>query len=127
MVVRAYIHDMRIYIYISKNILVVAGGVARGLQLPGFCLAFLGSSLMLPSGSKDLTGDPIHIIHNIYIYIYLWVLVKIMVPFWVLSRIRHLVFRGPRRKIIILTTTQYRALWRRSRYKVVYFEPPRFT
>ena len=28
-----------------------------------------------------------------------------MVPFWVLSIIRHLVFRGPKRGAIILTTT----------------------
>ena len=27
----------------------------------------------------------------------MWVVVKIMVPFWVLMRIRHLVFRGPNR------------------------------
>ena len=26
-----------------------------------------------------------------------WVVVKIMVPFWVLSILRHLVFRGPKR------------------------------
>ena len=31
------------------------------------------------------------------IYISIWVVVKIMVPFWVLINIRHLVFRGPKR------------------------------
>ena len=31
-----------------------------------------------------------------------------MVPFWILSIIRHLVFRGPQKGIIILTTTQVR-------------------
>ena len=28
---------------------------------------------------------------------YLWVVVEIMVPFWVLITIRHLIFRGPKR------------------------------
>ena len=35
-----------------------------------------------------------------------WVVVKITVPFWVLNIIRHLVFRGPKKGTIILTTTQ---------------------
>ena len=32
---------------------------------------------------------------NPYMYIYTWVVVKIMVPFWVLIIIRHLLFRVP--------------------------------
>ena len=35
-----------------------------------------------------------------------WVVVEIMVPFWVLTRIRNLKFRGPNKGTIILTTTQ---------------------
>ena len=34
------------------------------------------------------------------------VVVKIMVPFWVLIIIRHLMFRVPKEGAIILTTTQ---------------------
>ena len=49
------------------------------------------------------------ILHTVYhilctIYYVLWVVVKIRVPFWVLSTIRHLVFRGPKRDIILTTT-----------------------
>ena len=35
----------------------------------------------------------------------IWVVVKIMVPFWVPIIIRHLLFRVPKRGTIILTTT----------------------
>ena len=38
-------------------------------------------------------------------YSKIWVVVKIMVPFWVLSIIWHLIFRGPKKGTIILTTT----------------------
>ena len=34
-----------------------------------------------------------------------WVVVKTMVPFWVLSIIRHLIFRGPKKGTIFLTTS----------------------
>ena len=34
-----------------------------------------------------------------------WVVAKIIVPFWVLSAIRHLVIRGPKRGTTILSTT----------------------
>ena len=35
----------------------------------------------------------------------MWVVVRIMVPFWVLNIVRHLLFRVPKRGTIILTTT----------------------
>ena len=35
---------------------------------------------------------------SVCIYIYIWVVVKIMVPIWFLNMIRHLVFRGPKRE-----------------------------
>ena len=35
----------------------------------------------------------------------IWVVLKIMVPWWVRKIVRHLVFRGPKKKTIILTTT----------------------
>ena len=35
----------------------------------------------------------------------MWVVVKIMVPFWVLDKIRHLLFRVSKKRTIILTTT----------------------
>ena len=35
----------------------------------------------------------------------MWVVVNIVVPFWVCSIIRHLVFRGPKEGTMILTTT----------------------
>ena len=35
----------------------------------------------------------------------IWVVVKIMVPFWFPIIIRHLIFRVPKKGIIILTTT----------------------
>ena len=37
--------------------------------------------------------------------ILIWVVVKIMVPFWVLGIIRHLIFRGPKRGPLLWTTT----------------------
>ena len=39
----------------------------------------------------------------------IWVVVKIMVPFWVLIIIRHLLFRVPQKVTIILTTTHIKA------------------
>ena len=35
----------------------------------------------------------------------IWVVVKIMVPFWIPIIIRHLIFRAPKKETIILTTT----------------------
>ena len=35
----------------------------------------------------------------------IWVVVKIMIPFWVLIVMRHLIFRVPQKGAIILTTT----------------------
>ena len=35
----------------------------------------------------------------------IWVVVKIMVPFWVLNMLRHLKFRAPQKGTRILTTT----------------------
>ena len=43
----------------------------------------------------------------------MWLVVKTMVPPWILDIIRHLVFRGPKRGPIILTTTH--VAMRRSR------------
>ena len=40
--------------------------------------------------------------------------VKIMVPFWILSIVRHLVFEGAQKGTIILTTTQLLSAWNRS-------------
>ena len=34
--------------------------------------------------------------HQFYLLLGIWVVVKIVVPFWVLSMMRHLVFRGPK-------------------------------
>ena len=46
-----------------------------------------------------------HVAYPIQKYQYgIWVVVKSMVLFWVLSIIRHLVFRGPKKGTIILTT-----------------------
>ena len=39
--------------------------------------------------------------------VFIRVVVKIMVPSWVLNIIRHLIFRVPQKGTIILTTTQY--------------------
>ena len=36
---------------------------------------------------------------------YMWVVVKIMVPFWIPIIIRHLIFRVPKKGAIVLTTT----------------------
>ena len=38
-------------------------------------------------------------------YLCMWVVVKIMVPFWVLIIIRHLLFRVPQKSTLILKTT----------------------
>ena len=40
----------------------------------------------------------------VIISMYMWVVVKIRVPFWVLSIIRHLLFRVPKKGTLILTT-----------------------
>ena len=38
---------------------------------------------------------------------WIWVIVKVMVPFWVLNIVRHLIlFRVPKKGTIILTTTR---------------------
>ena len=35
----------------------------------------------------------------------MWVVVKIMVPFWIAIIIRHLIFRVPKKGTIVLATT----------------------
>ena len=52
----------------------------------------------------------------------IWVVVKIMVPCWVLNIIRYLVFRGPKRgPYLVLTTTHLLYdIW----YKFFVFQPP---
>ena len=46
-----------------------------------------------------------HVYIHTYIYIYIWVVVNILFPFGVLGIIRHLIFRVPQKRTIILTTT----------------------
>ena len=40
-----------------------------------------------------------------YTHTHIWVVVKIMVPLWVLNIIRHLIFKVPKKGPLILTTT----------------------
>ena len=54
--------------------------------------------LLAPTSSglqdKRASGSEVGAFRNTGV---IWVAVKIMVPFWVLNIIRHLVFRGPKR------------------------------
>ena len=50
--------------------------------------------------------------------IYIWVVVKIMVPLWVLIIIRHLLFRVPKIGTLILTTTHIHMY--RNMYMYIY-------
>ena len=56
----------------------------------------LGWFYALRSSCGPCEGSPI--------YLGIWVVVKIMVPFWVLSIIPHLLFRDPKRTMILTTT-----------------------
>ena len=54
--------------------------------------------------------EPSHTFMNLYrklvaVCIYIWVVVKIMIPFWVRNIIRHLIFRVPQKGTLVLTTT----------------------
>ena len=49
-------------------------------------------------------------IQYVLVYIDIWVVAKIMVPFWVPNIIRHLLFRVPKRGTIILRTTHIHIL-----------------
>ena len=42
----------------------------------------------------------------------IWVVVKIMVPFWVPILIRHLIFRVPNKGTISVTTTDMKMTWK---------------
>ena len=42
--------------------------------------------------------------YYIYINMYIWVVVKIMVPFWIPIIVRHLIYRVPQKGTMILTT-----------------------
>ena len=56
--------------------------------------------------SSDPFGKPVSPATSLRGTLSKWVAVKIMVPFWVLIIIRHLIFRVPQKGAIILTTTQ---------------------
>ena len=61
-------------------------------------IIYIYTHIFLDPGGLQMTQySQKELLKIIYIYICIWVVVKIVVPFWVLSIVRHIVFRGLKR------------------------------